>query len=388
MPPLAARTALIAPFHVMEIIKRADELASAGRSIIHLSIGEPDFGAVESVQRAAMRAIESGATRYTPALGLPELREAIAGDYLDRYGVRLNPDRIIVTAGASGALTLACQALVEPGSEVLMADPCYPCNRQFVIAAGGQAKLIPAGSKQRYQLNTSAAAAAWGEHTRGLLVANPSNPTGTSIERSELAGLLALARQRQGFAIVDEIYGGLVFERAPSSALEIDDEAVVINSFSKYQAMTGWRLGWMVVPEPMVAAVERLAQNLTICASAIAQHAALACFASPAREVFEARRAEFQRRRDFLVPALQAIGLDVPVMPDGAFYIYADIGAHAEDSSSFAAELLEATGVCLVPGKDFGVHGARRHVRISYANALPALEEAVERIGGFLSRRS
>lgn len=388
MPQLAARTALIAPFHVMEIIKRADELAAAGRSIIHLSIGEPDFGAVEAVQTAAKRAVESGATRYTPALGLPELREAIARDYADRHGVSLNPERVVVTAGASGALTLACQTLVDPGAEVLMADPCYPCNRQFVIAAGGLARLIPAGPNERFQLSAAAAASAWDENTRGLLVANPSNPTGTSIERAELAALLALARHRQGFAIVDEIYGGLVFDRASSTALELDDEAVIINSFSKYQAMTGWRLGWMVVPEAMVGAVERLAQNLTICASAIAQHAALACFTPPALEVFEARRAKFQRRRDFLVPALKAIGLEVPVTPDGAFYIYADIGAHAEDSSSFAAELLEATGVCLVPGKDFGAHGAHRHVRISYANALPALEEAVERIGGFLSGRS
>ena len=384
---IAARNALIEPFHVMEIIKRADQLAAAGRSIIHLSIGEPDFSAPAPVRNAAIRAIEAGATRYTPSLGLNALREALAGHYAEHFGVSIDPARIVITAGASGALTLACTALVDPDAEVLMADPSYPCNRNFVLAAGGRARLIPSGPRERFQLTADAAADAWTSATRGLLVASPSNPTGTSIGLAELERLLALDRAKDGFAIVDEIYQGLSYEGRPVTALSVSDDAVVVNSFSKYQNMTGWRLGWMVAPIALVPELEKLAQNLTICPSAVAQHAALACFSPESRSIFESRRAEFKRRRDFLVPALRAIGLTIPVKPDGAFYIYADISQVAHDSSQFASDLLERTGVCLVPGKDFGRAEAQRYVRISYANSLPALEEAVERIASYLAGR-
>lgn len=384
MFPVAARTAQIEPFHVMEVVKRADQLAAAGRDIIHLSIGEPDCGAAPAVSAAAIDAIERGLTRYTPALGLPALREAIAADYARRWGVALDPGRVVVTAGASGALNLVCNALVDPGREVLMADPGYPCNRHFVTAAGGVARLVPAGPAERYQLGATAAEAAWSPATAGLLVASPANPTGTSIAPDELKRLLALAHARGGFAIVDEIYLGLSYDAAPVSAVALSDEAVVIGSFSKYQAMTGWRLGWIVAPPALVPVLEKLAQNLTICASAVAQHAALACFTPESEAIYQARRAEFRRRRDFLVPALRALGFGIPVAPDGAFFIYADISRFAGDSQRFALDLLEHTGVCLVPGQDFGHAGAARHVRISYANALDALERAVERMAGYL----
>lgn len=387
MFPVAARTARIEPFHVMEVVKRADQLAASGREVIHLSIGEPDFGAAPAVSAAAIDAIERGLTRYTPAFGLPALREAIARDYESRWGVRLDPARVVVTAGASGALNLVCNALIDPGREVLMADPGYPCNRHFVTAAGGVPRLIPAGPDQRYQLTAAAAAAAWSSATAGLLVASPANPTGTSITRSELASLLDLAQARGGFAIVDEIYLGLSYDKAPVSAVTLSDEAVVINSFSKYQAMTGWRLGWMIAPQALLPVLEKLAQNLTICASAVAQHAALACFTPDSESHYQARRAEFQRRRDFLVPALRELGFGIPVSPDGAFFIYADISGMASDSQQFALDLLEHTGVCLVPGRDFGQSSAAQHVRVSYANSLEALERAVERMAVYLERR-
>jgi aspartate/methionine/tyrosine aminotransferase len=380
MPAAAARTALIEPFYVMEVVKEAAELAASGRSIIHLSIGEPDFTAPEPVRRAACAAIERGETQYTGALGLEPLRERIADWYALRFGCSVDRRRIVVTAGASGALLLACAALLERDAEVLMPDPSYPCNRHFATAFGGRAHLVPCGPAQRFQLTAADVDANWTDATGGILVASPSNPTGTSVAPDVLAQLIAAVDRRSGFVISDEIYQGLSYDGPPASALQLSDEVLVINSFSKYFSMTGWRLGWMVAPAALVPVLEKLAQNLYICPSTIAQHAALACFDDAALSVYEERRAEFRRRRDFLVPALRNLGFGVPVVPDGAFYIYADVSRFSEDSFEFVRSLLRATGVCLVPGKDFGVASPERYVRVSYATSLDRLEEAVERM--------
>ncbi|MFZ6672606.1 pyridoxal phosphate-dependent aminotransferase [Undibacterium sp. Xuan67W] len=383
---LASRLDNIAPFHVMELAKMAADLEAQGRHIIHMGIGEPDFTAPQIVIDAAGKAMADGRLQYTSALGVPALREAIARHYLDTFGLVIPTSRIIVTAGASAALLLACAALVEPGAEVLMPDPCYPCNRHFVAAFEGKARLIESGPQQRFQLSDAMVNEHWSEATRGVLLASPSNPTGTSIDHDELARIITSVKARGGFTIVDEIYQGLSYEGAPFSALSLDDDVVVINSFSKYFNMTGWRLGWLVVPERIVPHIEKLAQNLFICASSVAQHAAIACFSPEALAVYEERKAEFKRRRDYIVPALTALGFEVPVMPDGAFYVYADCSRFSADADKFTRDLLQEAGVVIVPGLDFGTSGARRYVRISYATSMANLQEAVRRIAEFLSR--
>lgn len=381
----AARTARIEPFYVMECAKAAAELARSpacrDKPMIYLNIGEPDFTAPPLVREAAQRCLRDGRTQYTDALGLLPLRERISAWYAQRFGVDVPARRIALTAGASGALQLACLALVEPGDEILMPDPSYPCNRHFVSAAEGRAVMLHSGPEQRFQLSATAVAQAWTERTRGVLLASPSNPTGTSIAPDEMRRIVEHVRARGGVTIVDEIYLGLSYDEAFGvSALTQGDDVVTINSFSKYFNMTGWRLGWMVVPEPMVAVVEKLAQNLYICPSTVAQHAALACFEPESLAEYERRRAEFRARRDFLVPALNRLGLSVPVMPDGAFYAWADCSAFAPDSWDYAFDLMRRAHLAITPGRDFGHAGTQRYLRLSYATALAQLEEAVERL--------
>ncbi|UBM10255.1 pyridoxal phosphate-dependent aminotransferase [Cupriavidus metallidurans] len=384
----ASRLANIDAFHVMELAKQAAELERAGRHIIHMGIGEPDFTAAAPVIHAAEAAMRRGVTQYTGALGIHALREAIAGYYKTSYGIDVPARRVIVTAGASGALLLACAVLVEIGAEVLMADPSYPCNRHFVAAFDGHAKMIPSGPEERFQLTAAQVVAHWGENTRGVLLASPSNPTGTSILPDELKAILAEVRKRQGFAILDEIYQGLSYDAPPVSALSLDDNVVTVNSFSKYFNMTGWRLGWLVVPDSLVPAFEKVAQNLFICASAVAQHAALACFTPEALAIYDERKAEFRRRRDAIVPALEALGLRVPVKPDGAFYVYANCRHVNHPAAGNADRLTQAilhdAGVVMVPGTDFGPHTANDYIRISYATSMQNIEEAMQRLHHFL----
>ena len=384
----ASRLANIDAFHVMELAKQAAELERAGRHIIHMGIGEPDFTAATPVIHAAEAAMRRGVTQYTGALGIHALREAIAGYYKTAYGLEIPARRVIVTAGASGALLLACAVLVEIGAEVLMPDPSYPCNRHFVAAFDGHAKMIPSGPQERFQLTAAQVAEHWGENTRGVLLASPSNPTGTSILPGELKAILAEVRKRQGFAILDEIYQGLSYDAPPVSALSLDDNVVTVNSFSKYFNMTGWRLGWLVVPDSLVPAFEKVAQNLFICASAVAQHAALACFTPEALAIYDERKAEFRRRRDAILPALEALGLRVPVKPDGAFYVYADCRHVNHPAAGNADRLTQAilhdAGVVMVPGTDFGPHTANDYIRISYATSMQNIEEAMQRLHHFL----
>ena len=388
----AARLAHIAPFHVMELAKQAAALERQGRHIVHMGIGEPDFTAPEPVLRAATAALQQGMTQYTGATGIPALREAIAGYYASFYGLNIAPERIIVTAGASAALLLACAVLVDIGDEVLMPDPSYPCNRHFVAAFDGRAVMIPSGPAQRFQLSASQVEQYWGPRTRGVLLASPSNPTGTSILPDELARIIQAVRARGGFTIVDEIYQGLSYDAAPVSGLRFGDDVISVNSFSKYFNMTGWRLGWLVVPPTLVEAVEKVAQNLFICPSAVSQQAAVACFSAEALAIYEARKAEFQQRRGLIVPALQALGFDIPVAPDGAFYVYADCRnvAHpaAGDADRLTQAMLQEAGVVIVPGMDFGPSTAHSHVRVSYATSQANIALAMERVAALFGTAS
>ena len=386
---LARRLDHIDPFYVMECAKAAQQIAASpecdplrgGEPMIYLNIGEPDFTAPPRVLEAAQRCLARGRTQYTDATGLPALREAISGWYRERFGLDVPARRIVVTAGASAALQLACLALVEDGDEVLMPDPSYPCNRHFVAAAGGRARLLASGAEHRFQLDARHVAAAWNERTAGVLLASPSNPTGTSIEPSEMRRIVDVVRDHGGFAMVDEIYLGLSYEEHfGHSALQCGDDVIAINSFSKYFSMTGWRLGWLVLPEALVAPVEKLAQNLYICPSTVAQHAALACFEPESIAEYERRRSEFRRRRDMIVPALQQLGFKVPVMPDGAFYAWADCRAHADNAWDFCFDMMKRAHIALTPGRDFGPSLARDYLRLSFANSHEQLEEAVARL--------
>jgi aspartate/methionine/tyrosine aminotransferase len=382
MPPLADRTAEFLTFHAVEVFKQAQALQATGRDIISLGIGEPDFTAPPQVLEALERAARAGQSGYSPPAGLSALREAIAAFY-ERFGARLDPARVIVTAGASGALSLACAALVNPGAYVLMPDPSYPANSNFVLASGGRPRLIPTTAAQRFQLSAADVRRHWDARTGGVMIASPSNPTGTSIASDELALLLGEVRARAGFTIMDEIYLGLSYQDEPRSALALDDDAIVINSFSKYFNMTGWRLGWLIVPAAMVPIIEKMAASLAICAPTLAQHAALACFEPDTLALYAQRRAAFQQRRDFLLDAFERLGIDVPVKPDGAFYIYADVSRWGMESGRFAQRLLHEAGVAAVPGMDFGPAHADRTMRFSYTTGMERLEEAVARIARF-----
>ncbi|TFL13167.1 pyridoxal phosphate-dependent aminotransferase [Pusillimonas caeni] len=385
MSRLAKRTDQVMPFYAVEIFKQASALNAQGRDIISLGIGEPDFTAPAQVVETLNRAAEAGLSGYTSPAGLPALREAIAHYYKQEFGSAVEPGRVIITSGASGALLLAAMALIDPGDEVLMADPSYPANQNFIMGAGGIPRLIPSSAEQRFQLSAQDVRQHWGPATRGVLVASPSNPTGTTIEQEALRELVGEVRRRGGFVIMDEIYLGLYYGDAPRSALALDDGIVVINSFSKYFHMTGWRLGWMIAPQEMVPAVEKLAASLAICAPSLAQHAALTCFEPEVMRIYDQRRLSFKQRRDYLLPELERIGLHVPAAPDGAFYIYADIGRYSRDSDDFVHRLLHEAGVATVPGRDFGPAHAAHSIRLSYATGLDRLKEAVERMEKFLA---
>lgn len=382
---LATRMAGIEPFHVMEVQRRAFELEAQGRRVIHMEIGQPDFSAPQPVIDAAIEALKREPMGYTNSLGIAPLREALARFYADRYGVDVEPERIMITAGASGAFLIATGALIDPGDEVLMPDPCYPCNRHFVRMFEGVAKTIPVDERTSYQLARDEVTKNWGRRTRGVMIASPSNPTGAMVPRDTLQTIIAEVEQRGGFTLVDEIYLGLTYD-GPShpTALALSTGLFVANSFSKYFNMTGWRLGWLVAPAEYVREMERFAQNAFICASAPAQHAALAAFRPETIAILEQRRAEFQRRRDFLVPALRDLGFSIPLMPEGAFYVYAGCERFAADSEAFALRVLEESGVAITPGIDFGAHRAPAHVRFAYTRSLADLEQGVERLARLL----
>ncbi len=392
---ISSRAEKIEPFYVMEVAKAAAKLAQSLEHtlepMVFLNIGEPDFTAPPLVQEAAQRAISKGLSQYTPATGLPALRERISDWYQTRFGLNIQASCIVVTAGASAALQLACLALIESGDEILMPDPSYPCNRHFVSAAEGHAVLLPTSAETRFQPSAQQIRDAWGPKSRGVLLASPSNPTGSSIDPTELRQIHQFVQSQGGITLVDEIYLPLSFDaHFGQTALAIDDSVISINSFSKYFNMTGWRLGWMVVPEALVPVIERLAQNLFICPSTIAQHAALASFDAESIALYEARRQEFKARRDYFVPALNELGLDVPVMPDGAFYAWADCSKACaklglKDSWDFSFAVMEQAHVAITPGRDFGHALTPQFVRFSTASSMEQLHTAVNRLQRLLA---
>lgn len=377
----------IVPFYVMDLLARAKTLETSGRSIIHMEVGEPDFTTAQPVVEAAKHALDAGYTGYTPATGIPELRQAISDYYHDCFQVNIDPRRVIVTPGASGALQLIMGVLVDPGTEVLMTDPGYPCNKNFVEFFSGKPTAVPVGPETGYQLSNDHISHYWTEATCAAMVATPSNPTGTMLSREELVRIHEAVRSRNGALIVDEIYQGLVYGAKSYTALDIGDDLFVINSFSKFFGMTGWRLGWLVAPESYVESLDCLAQNIFLSCSAPAQYAALSAFTPEYLAIMEQRRQEFERRRNFLLPALIDAGFDIPVTPEGAFYLYANCAKLTDDSFRFCYELLEAEGVAITPGKDFGTNRPEEHIRFAYTATIETMQEAVKRIRRFIGSR-
>jgi len=382
----ARRLADIAPFHVVELLTRARQLEAEGRDIIHMEVGEPDFPTPEPIANAAVDAIKQGKTLYTQALGLPELREAISGFYQSRYGIAVPAARIAVTGGASGALNLAFACLAEPDGQWLLADPGYPCNRHILRVYEGRPQNIPVGPDTNFQPTPELLRQHWSATTTGLLVASPANPTGTLLTAAEIAALADVCRAKDGHFLVDEIYHGLTYEADAPTACAAGDDIWVINSFSKYFQMTGWRLGWMVIPEAYVRDVEKLAQNLVLCPSTPAQHAALAAFAPETIAILETRRGEFRKRRDFLAPALASVGFRITARPQGAFYLYCDCSGLCDDSFVLARDLLEKVGVAATPGLDFGSNAPEKHIRFAYTTGTDRLAEAVDRLRRYFRR--
>jgi len=367
----------------MEILSRAHALEALGRHVVHMEIGEPDFTAPAPVVEAGVRALQAGMTAYTGALGIPTLREAIALHYKKRFGADVAPGRIAVTAGASGALLLTMALYVDRDDEVLVPDPGYPGYRHIVRACEGRPRALDLDGETGFQPTLEHVVQAWGPHTVGLVLGSPANPCGTLLAEGELRRIAEFVADRRGVLIIDEIYQGLVYGRAPTTAAQLPGEVVLVSSFSKYFCMTGWRLGWAVLPEHRVRGFETLAQHLFICPPSAAQHAALAAFTPESHTVLEARRVEFERRRDFLVPALEAAGLRVPARPEGAFYIYADCSAFSADARQFALALLECEAVAATPGADFGANRTQQFLRFAYTRALPELEEGARRLARF-----
>ena len=385
---IATRMQHIEPFHVMDILARASEIEAEGKTVIHMEVGEPDFVSPQQAIDAGIASLQAGKTHYTPALGIAELRRAVSNYYTTEYATNLDPDRVLITPGSSGALQLVTSMLVNPGDEVLMADPGYPCNRHFVRLAEGRAVCIPTGVESNYQIGLAHLEEHWGENTIAALVASPSNPTGTLIDHKELTQMAAFAADRGGYLIVDEIYLGLTYDDKVRTAVDCGDNVFVISSFSKYFGMTGWRIGWLVAPADLVRTLEKIAQNIFLSVSSPAQYAALAAFGTECRHELEKRKQEFKRRRDYLLPALRDLGFKIPVNPRGAFYLYADCSSLCDDSFEFAGRLLEEAAVAITPGLDFGNHLPEKHVRIAYTTSLEALQEGVRRMQKYLQTQN
>ena len=379
----AHRTEEIAPFYVMQILARAAQLEEDGKDVIHMEVGEPDFDTAPCIVEAGRRALAEGRTHYTQAIGIRPLREAVARFYHDRYGAQVSADRIVITPGATGALQLVLAAIVDPGRSVVMADPGYPCNRHYVTLFGGRTISVPVGPETNYQLNADLVGEHMDDDAVAIVVASPANPTGAVLDDAGLQGLMAFAADHDQHLIVDEIYHGLTYDRSPATAA-VSPSVFVVNSFSKYFGMTGWRIGWVVAPPEHMDALDRLAQNMFLAVSTMAQHAALAAFQPETIQVLEHRREEFRCRRDYLVPALKKLGFHVPVEPAGAFYVYADSSALVPDSFTFCRDLLEDAGVAVTPGLDFGAHRAADHIRFAYTTSIDRLREGVDRIARFM----
>ena len=380
----AERMAGIAPFYVMDILARARAMEAGGRTIIHMEVGEPDFSTPQPVIEAGIAALQAGKTHYTPATGIPELRQAISDYYREHYGVPVEPGRILITPGASGALQLVLAALVNPGDKVLMPDPGYPCNRHMVRLFNGVAVELGVKARDQFKLAPDQVLGVWDERTRALMIASPANPTGRMLDSGAMDNLYQAVRVQDGALIVDEIYQGLVYEQTPHTALSLGEQGLfVVNSFSKYFGMTGWRLGWVVAPGSYVPLLDRLAQNIYLAPPTMAQYGALAAFQPQTLEILEQRKEVFRQRRDYLYSELGDLGFKLAGQPEGAFYIYADVSPFSDDSFEFAARLLEEAGVAITPGRDFGAYRQQRFARFAYTTGMAQLEEGVQRIRKF-----
>lgn len=381
----------IQPFHVMALLARAKELEAEGKDIVHMEIGEPDFPTPAPIVEAGIAAISAGDVHYTPAVGLTELREAISTFYQTRYNVSISSNRVVITPGASGALMLALGVIMQEGDEVLLADPGYPCNRNFVRFLSGKTRSISVDASTGYQLTLKHLKENWKPNTSAVIVASPSNPTGTLLAKDELVAMALFIKEQGAYLIVDEIYHGLVYDVEYDTALnlyehrDIDENIIVINSFSKYFNMTGWRLGWVVAPEKLVKDMDKLAQNIFLAAPTPAQYAALAAFNEETISILEKHKEEFKQRRDFLLPKLKELGFKIEVEPQGAFYIYANCEKFSKDSYKFAYDLLENIGVAITPGKDFGSNKADTFVRFAYTTSIDRLAEGVKRLNNYLN---
>ena len=381
---LADRMNDIRPFYVMDLLARAKQLEACGRSIIHLEVGEPDFATPDTIINAGHAALDAQLMHYTPAVGLLELRQMISDHYRLRFNIEVPVNRIVITPGASGALQLALSVLINPGDEVLMTDPGYPCNRHFVRLLEGTGVNIPVSSETCYQLTSDLIDQYSSERTVATLIASPSNPTGTIVDKDQMQSIIDTVARQNSYLLIDEIYQGLTYETESYTALSMTDQAFVINSFSKFFGMTGWRLGWMVVPEEFMGAVDKLAQNIFLAPPTLSQYAAIEAFSDKTMGILEQRRQEFERRRDYLVPALKSLGFEIPVDPAGAFYVYANCSRFTNDSFVFVNQLLDEVGVAITPGLDFGEYNASHHVRFAYTRSIPVLEEAVSRLKEYL----
>ncbi len=370
----------IQPFLVMDVMEKANTMAASGRDIIHLEVGEPDFDTPECVRQAACRAMEEGRTHYTDSLGIPPLRRAIRDHYETTYGVTIDEDCIVVTAGSSPALLMAIACLVDTGDEVMMTDPYYACYPNFVKVLGARPLLVPTGSADAFQLEAHNAARALSAKTRAIIVNSPANPTGISLDADHMKALAEL-----GVPIIsDEIYHGLVYASEQHTMLEFTDQAIIINGFSKAWAMTGWRLGWAVFPKALIRTAQKLQQNLMICAPSIAQWGGVAAL-TEAGPMVRAMHDTFARRRKTMLEEMERHGFNVEVEPTGAFYVLVNMKRYTQDSRAFAMEILEHTGVGVTPGIDFGP-GAQGYIRFSYANSEDKIIQGVSRVASYLQK--
>lgn len=377
----------IQPFHVMKILGEAKALAAKGREIIHMEIGEPDFPSLPCVHEAAMQAAEQGLTHYTPSMGLPALRTKLSDFYHSFYKAKVATDNILITPGSSTALQLVLTAIINPDDKVMLSDPTYPCNRQFVKLLYGQLIAVPVTEQTEYQLNLALLKSHWQTGIKAVMVASPANPTGTVIEQDELIKMAQFLAEQGSYLIVDEIYQGLVYDRPAESILaqaDLPENIIVINSFSKFFGMTGWRLGWCVAPDHLLPILDRLAQNLFLAAPTPSQYGALKVLEPDALKQLEVRRQIFEDRRNTLYQAMQAAGFKLKTKPQGAFYLYWDVSELTDSAEQFCADLLQQTGVAVTPGRDFGDYKAQQYVRLAYTTDKAELIKAVNKIAKFV----
>jgi len=370
----------ISSFIVMDILERAKELEARGIDVVHMEVGEPDFPTPQEVIEAGVKSLRDRLTAYTQSVGIPQLKEALSAYYQDRYGLDIGPERIILTPGSSPALLAAIRILTEGDKVCGLPDPGYPCYKNMVRFLGGRFLPLPVEEERGFKIQPSQL-----EGVDVLVLNSPANPTGALYSKKELGDLVEEAVRRGVALISDEIYHGITYGEPAPSVLEFTQDAIVINGFSKFFLMTGWRLGWMVVPKPMVRLVQSIAQNLFICPPAAAQYAALACFREDVLTQFREKVEIYRKRRDFIVESLNGMGLEVKVMPQGAFYVYANASRYTDDSFTFAKRALEEAHIGITPGVDFGDNKTHLYVRFSYANTLERLKEGMNRLERWLS---